>query len=387
MADTYAGERLIFDADSHIMESRGWLLDYADEQLKAKLGDLGLEKAGRISFIDDEIDKARARVAGKDPEGAAKLKDELLLHKGWSALGATFPEERPAVLDKLGFQGQLVFSTFAGTQFRRTKDLDILYGGADAMNRGMVDFCSVDRRLYAVGYVPLTDLDRAVASARAAIKEGCRAIHVPADALPEVSPAHPSYDKFWGLLAETNTPFVLHIGGEQKPIVARSLNNNGHKTTDHLGGGENIRSKDYMAIHHAPELFLAALVLDGVFERHPDLRGGVIEDGAMWVVTWLKRLDYAQKAFARGEPHLKLPELASEYVRKHLRFTPFPHEPVGWMIEQAGAELFMFSSDFPHPEGTKDPIGRFESSLAGVDEEARLRFYANNFLDLMGMAA
>ena len=43
----------------------------------------------------------------------------------------------------------------------------------------------------------------------------------------------------------------------------------------------------------------------------------------------------------------------SEYVHQHLKFTPFPGEPVGWMIEQAGDELFMFSTDFPHPEGGK----------------------------------
>ena len=41
------------------------------------------------------------------------------------------------------------------------------------------------------------------------------------------------------------------------------------------------RGKDYMAIHQVPEQFLSALVLDGIFEDHPGLMGGCIEQGAV----------------------------------------------------------------------------------------------------------
>ena len=68
-----------------------------------------------------------------------------------------------------------------------------------------------------------------------------------------------------------------------------------------------------------------------------------------------------------------------------LFFTPFPGEPVGWMIEQCGDELFCFSSDYPHPEGTKNPIARFEASLAGVGDEAKERFYSRNFAELFAL--
>ncbi len=155
-------------------------------------------------------------------------------------------------------------------------------------------------------------------------------------------------------------------------------------TTDFLGGGENIRAKDYMVLHQPPETFLAMMVLDGVFEAFPELRGGCIEQGAMWVVPWLKRLDIAQNTFKKTEPALDLPLRASEYVRRQLWFTPFPAEPVGWMVENAGDDLFLFSSDYPHPEGGRDPLKRFEDSLAGVDDAAKERFYSSNYADMMG---
>ena len=39
------------------------------------------------------------------------------------------------------YDSQLVFSTFAPTQFA-SDDLELLYGGTRAHNRAMVDFCS-----------------------------------------------------------------------------------------------------------------------------------------------------------------------------------------------------------------------------------------------------
>ena len=71
-----------------------------------------------------------------------------------------------------------------------------------------------------------------------------------------------------------------------------------------------------------------------------------------------------------------------------MKFTPFPFEDAGWLIEQGGEELFLFSSDYPHPEGGRDPIGRFEGSFdaAETSPSARTRFYSQNFEDLFGLS-
>jgi predicted TIM-barrel fold metal-dependent hydrolase len=47
----------------------------------------------------------------------------------------------------------------------------------------------------------------------------------------------------------------------------------------------------------------------------------------------------------------------------------------------------MFSSDYPHVEGGRRPVERFEASLGERPETERLRFYRDNFLDLIGAAA
>ncbi|MBV8463966.1 MAG: hypothetical protein JO368_11765, partial [Acidimicrobiales bacterium] len=62
-------------------------------------------------------------------------------------------------------------------------------------------------------------------------------------------------------------------------------------------------------------------------------------------------------------------------------------EEVGWIIEQAGPEVALFSTDYPHVEGGRRPIERFEASLGDASAEVRQRFYCDNFLDLMGPTA
>ncbi len=375
---TYVGDRVVFDADSHVMELPGWLEKFADDATREQLRPLALGGAGALA------DRAVAEAAERATAGAVALADdpmELLHSKGWGAVGAFESTERSHVLDALGFAAQLVFPTFAATQFAG-RDVDLLYRGSDALNRAMAAFCADDDRLLAVASVPWGIPTRTVECARRAIDEGCAAVMVPTD-LPRdvVSPTHPDHHPLWAMLEEENVPVVSHIGGGGRP-VRPGFHDNGHVVTDFLGGGENVRAKDFMAIHQRPEIFWAAMVLDGMFETFPGLRGASVEEGALWVVPWIRRLDRAMQ-FAKTEPPLRaLTKQPSEYVHDCMRFTPFAGEPVGWMIDQAGADLFMFSSDYPHPEGTKDPIERFESTMTETSPSAFDNFYRHNFARL-----
>ncbi len=160
--------------------------------------------------------------------------------------------------------------------------------------------------------------------------------------------------------------------------------NDGHSERESARGrAEVIGSKDLMVIYQPYERFLSVLVLDGVLERFPALRGGAIEVGAGWVPDMLRRLDHAVAIWSRSEPHLAgMSRTPSEQAREQLRFTPYPFEDVGTLVRESAPELYLFSSDYPHAEGGRDPIGRFERSLVDCDESVRERFYSRNFDDL-----
>jgi predicted TIM-barrel fold metal-dependent hydrolase len=249
----------------------------------------------------------------------------------------------------------------------------------------MVEFCSVDKRLLATCYVPLSDFDRATAMADEALAMGAAALLVASGCPDGHSPSHLGLDPVWARAQEADIPVVFHVGGTGDLIDASYFRNGLPIPPDFHGGEENFRSVDYMAIPHPPMQTLATMIFDGVFERFPDLRVGVIEQGAIWLPSWMRQMESAFDAFGRHEDRLQALSLRpSEYVRRQIRATPYPTEDVGWIIEQTGPEVCLFSSDYPHVEGGRKPYERFEASLGDASDEIRQRFYCDNFVDLMG---
>ena len=70
-----------------------------------------------------------------------------------------------------------------------------------------------------------------------------------------------------------------------------------------------------------------------------------------------------------------------------MRFTPFPFEDTTWLVEQAGPELFMFSTDYPHPEGGRRPFEIFGEAMAAVRRRHAERFFWRNGAELLGLGA
>jgi len=379
----YATNRPCCDADSHIMETRDWIANFADPQIRPKLPEMSLLKSGTKSF--DIINEAVLKQKQRTSLGTQAM-DVVKGQKGWNAPGAFDPAERKAALDDLGFERQLVFSTFSASQYLHHDDMDVRYGGIRAHNRAMAAFCAQDSRLIAAGQLSLADPERCVSELQEGVRLGCGAFWIPGMPVGDKSPGHRDFDPVWQALCDLNVPFLLHVGPNSPTKISAYENNGQPRPKDITGaeGGENLRVRDFMLLSIGPQQFLTALVFDGVFVRFPRLRGGVIELGAGWVPEYLRTLDLSQKIFKRTDPSVEaLPMKASEYIRRAVKFTPFPGEDVGRLIRDAGADLFMFSSDYPHPEGTDDPIGRFERTLQGISEEAKTKFYSENFQALM----
>lgn len=387
---------VVHDADAHIMEPPNWLRDHADPAIRDRIEPLryagGNELQQSADLIDgrSDLDSAFERLAATHRSDAyrAAEAEEIMLRKNFAATGSFLAEDRSRALDLLGFATQLVFNTFHNTRLRdweHAGDIELAVGAARAHNRGMAAFCSTDQRLLPALYVPLADIALAPQLAREAIDMGAGALLVASSCPPGHSHSHIGLDPVWAIAQEAGVPIVFHVGGTGQLLDPNHFENGLPVPPDFHGGEENFRSVDYMAIPVQPAQTLATMIFDGVFERFPDLRVGVIEQGAIWVPSWMRQMESAVEAFGRHEDRLRALSLRpSEYVCRQMKFTPYPTEDVGWIVEQAGAEVVLFSSDYPHVEGGRRPIERFERSLAGCSDAVRRAFYHDNFVDLIG---
>jgi predicted TIM-barrel fold metal-dependent hydrolase len=375
----YVEGQTIHDADSHIMELPGTINRYLDPRFRAAF----VEKTGRKDVLPEWFAKAAEK--HEDAEFRAGAEANILLRKNYEALGAFRADDRPKTLDYLGFASQLVFTTACLSNFglEQMGEVELAIEAARAHNRMMTEFCSVDRRLLATGYVPLVDRARAPEIAREAIALGAKGLIIPSRHPPGFSPSHRELDPLWALIEEAGLPVLFHVGGEEK--MARDYLENGLPyVKDFHGGDENFTSLTFMAIPLSVWQTLSALVIDGVFDRFPRLKWGAIELGASWLPSLMKFFDSGVAAFGREERLQTLSGKPSEILRRQLRVTPYPHEDVRWIIENSGEEMILFSSDFPHVEGGRNPLKRFNDSLEGVSERAKRAFYRDNFIDLMG---
>ncbi len=384
---SYAQHRRIIDADSHVIELDDFLSNAASAEDRGRIPPMSAQR--ELPVVQEGIDRGRALFAKRQASTESMAKFEAALmdnsKSGWSRLGAFDSKERSHTLDLLGFEMQLILPTFAFHQIAHVDDADILDLGARTLNKAMGEFCRHDARLKAIGYLPLSlGPDRAAAIMAAGFNDGCYTFMVdtnePEDS--KISFAHPDFDPVWAGFAAANAPVVVHVAvnGHYKAVPV-SFKNNG-KTELELGGDAPAGELGLMTIGNSAQIFLAAMIFDGVFERHPLLRAISMEHSASWLPSWLQSLDWTARTFKRKREFSELP---SETARKRIKVSPFAGEPIGWIIDNVGPEMLVFASDYPHPEGTADPIGKFEATMKDCDQATMDAFYCGNMLELMGL--
>ena len=157
---TYAGPLPILDADSHVMELSDFLDDHIDPDQRDRLRRRAME--GFAPLLEGALAGAAARRS--DPAVAGRAEERLLEDKGWLALGAFDPGERSRALDLLGFEGQLVFATFASTMFAG-RDADRLYAGSAAKTCPRSAEARSEPRI-SVLYIPSSEVAAPTSAAR-----------------------------------------------------------------------------------------------------------------------------------------------------------------------------------------------------------------------------
>ena len=281
-----------------------------------------------------------------------------------------------ARIDWMNEQGIDVQNIISGTGYtlvRAIKEPMLGMETLEAVNTWLSDRAAdAGGRLMISALARYEDLDWAIRELTRMRERGSRTFLFGSEPTGDIPPNHPSYDRFWRAVTDLGMVPIVHVG--LSPAIY-------HPAWANTDEPALIRVISVLQPFQQALVFLNAMVLGGVFERHPSLTIVFAEHGIDWITPAARRMD------ALATPGLsplllgdyKLPLTPLEYVQRNIRVTPLPvaHESPGPTLA-ALPEVPIFSSDYPHFEGNNDPMGHYERTLASLPAAEKSAFLGEN---------
>jgi predicted TIM-barrel fold metal-dependent hydrolase len=265
-------------------------------------------------------------------------------------------------------------------------DPDLLYAAFDSFNRWMVDEWPFahEGRLFTLPLISLIDVDRAIVQLEHAIEHGAVAFFLRAGPVPCAdgyrSPGDLRFDPFWARVQEAGMAVIVHSSdagygdvvarweAKQDPNGRAGITQSLYSWFTGSEGGRGVSDT------------VTALIVHGVFGRFPGLRFLSVENGSEWVVPLLQLLKKHSVHYAgrfTGDP--------VEQFHQNLWVCPFWEEDIESLARHVRIERICAGSDWPHPEGTVQPLDYIDGLKAFSPEEQR-RIMRENTLELLGVA-
>jgi predicted TIM-barrel fold metal-dependent hydrolase len=356
----------LFDADSHIYESRTSLLDYIDPAFRDEALRPVRDADGRelivvgdrvVTFTDGNVFE-RVHVPGTLAEKLRAMKAGVIDdERFYQAPKPEYLERdaRVADLDRQNVEAALVFPGLALSIESFSRRTDVMYANLDAFNRWLDDtwgFAYQDR-LFCPPAVSLRDVDEATRQVEWCIERGARVVMMRTGPAYGRSPGDPHFDPVWSRLDEAGVAVAYHIADSNyNAMIGPFWGEDTNPTPYQQSAWQWMNLYGDRAIMDT----LSALVYNNVFGRFPNLRAISVEHGAEWLPYFIGRLD-KMRGMGRNGPWIggPLPARPSEICRQHVLVVPYPEDDIHAIVAKVGSEMLIMGSDYPHGEGLADP--------------------------------
>jgi predicted TIM-barrel fold metal-dependent hydrolase len=355
----------VIDSDQHLFEYRGLWEEHVDPALRDQALRFVDDPLGHVHVVwrDRVLSVADVQLPGetdaigerrrREREGLppAARYDEILPRDYWD------PAARAEKLREIGVDEAMLFPNYGlGWERRLGVDLRALTANLTAWNRWCATVVQEGRgRLHPVAHLSLRDLGWAEAQLETLSAAGVRTAMI-APALVDGKPlSHPDLDRAWAAFVHHGISPVFHVADQPRPF------HDGWYTEERELGPTPV---DSIFLYVGAALACTDLILNGVLERHPDLRIGIVELSAVWVPLYLMMLEGGTQFVQRlGGQTSKLLMKPSDYFRRQVRVSSFAYElPRNLQRQLGGADLLMCCSDYPHSEGTARPLEDYAAS-------------------------
>jgi uncharacterized protein len=284
-------------------------------------------------------------------------------------------EKREAWLRENGIAVQSIISNNGIFMMRFIEDYELGQSALTHLNTFMTDrLQDYKERQRWVAWTRYEDLDAAIREITRVRERGCRTFMIPGLPVNNVPLYDPSFDRLWDAAVDLGMVAQMHVGLGPAFLP---------------GGWTNTKDPQmvrYLATAGSPTnamLLINALIFGGVFERHPRLTLLISEFGIEWVPYLISNMD----ARARGDrihdtyPYSLTP---SEYMSKNVRISSLPGQNPMPVLEQY-PNVAVFSSDYPHFEGTPDPVNFYSEVVANASSEAQAAYFGGAMVESYAM--
>ncbi len=392
---------LLFDFDNHYYEPEDAFTRHGDESVKRYVRWLSEGKKKHIVFgsvIGTAIPNPTFDPIGKPGAYHQRLKELAKQgERGNLDIQSKYGELEPLpdhygdrsarlqVMDEQGVEQAVFFPTLGvGIEGLNPDDVRMTYQLFHAFNLWLEEDWGFDHvgRIYSAPYIPVLDPQLAVEELDFVLSRGARIIVMRPGPAGGRSPADVSWDPFWARVEEAGIVAAYHgyAGPDQYQQAFAAMWQRG-------GVGDAVYERNLAAAinGHRPMLDTAlALVLGNLFGRFPDLRVASVELGSEWVEYCLHALDHAGGLVGRHVEAfgVTVDDRPSDIFRRHIWVSPFPEDDVPRLVDVIGADRVLFGSDWPHLEGTPQPVD-YLSHLHKLDSGSVRRIMRDNALELM----
>lgn len=294
--------------------------------------------------------------------------------------GGWDPVERLKDMAVDGVSAEVLYPTLAKHIYDQAgHDIDLAAACERVYNDWMMEFCrEAPDRLWGQAQIGLWDMDFAVEELERAKKGGLQGATiwvVPPKGLPFTSD---HYDPFWAAAQDLEMPVSMHINAGFG-FYAEATEARGDGREDRIAGSARRAFGHKAAAAQA----VTEMILSGVFERFAGLKFVLAEFEVGWIPFWLEDLD-RKSGGSRKDGSLTL--TPSEYFNRQV-YATFTQDGVGgYLLQQWGADNFLWSNDYPHGGGVWPYSDEtIALTLGRVAPEAKAKVLSQNVAAVYGL--
>lgn len=379
-------EYKIVSADSHLeTDTKNWI-HRIPEKYRDRAPRLVKTETGGDGWV---IEGSDVREVASDLYGGKGRENWAPFGQSYATTPGTGPgEQRVKEMDIDGLDAEVLYPAQASgpNMWRNIKDNKAYLSVVRAYNDWLAEeYCAAaPDRLIGLGIIPMNTIEDSLAELEHIKKLGLKGTMLTAFPSNKGMPTEPD-DKFWAASLDMEMPITVHVelnrnGPRSGPLLSKWL-----KQLD--GRESNIDFPGQVSrFYRAGGLNAVQMVLDGVFDRFPNLKIYFAETHCGWIPMFYHMSDtrYGRHKWWAEEllGFKPLKQKPSDYYREHC-FWGFLDDPIGIELRHhIRTDRMMWATDFPHQESDyPNSMAQMERIFDGVPQDEKYAMIAGNCVE------